>query len=44
MAKQIFTFTELQTADVDFVLSVQSAHRDIQREYINDLARAIRGG
>lgn len=43
MAKRIFTLTELQMADPDFVLSVQSAHNDIEREYIAKLARAVRG-
>ena len=43
MAKGIFTYTELQTVDVEFILHVYSRHRDLTREYLNDLARAVRG-
>lgn len=44
MAKRIFTFTELQKADVAFVLSVQSLRHDLDRKFISDLAQAVRGG
>lgn len=42
MAKRIFTLTELQTADVDFVLEVQSTRHDLDREFIFKLAQAVR--
>lgn len=42
MAKKIFTLTELQTADIEFILAVQSLRHDLDREFIEDLARAVR--
>lgn len=42
MAKNLFTYTELQTADPDFILHVQKLKPVVDREYIADLARAVR--
>jgi len=42
VAKNLFTYTELQTADPEFILHVQKLKPVIDREYIADLARAVR--
>lgn len=42
VAKNLFTYAELQTADPEFVLHVQKLKPVIDREYIADLARAVR--